>query len=306
MNKILIYILGLVLFTGACVDDYTDANPTRQLDAPTLRFSGSGSAQKIETVPVNAYQSTYRAYATYSEPVEFTVAVIDAPGQVGAVTVVPSVAEFGTVTLNDATVTSLIGKEQGEFKFTFTPNPALPNVADRAMNLVVSVSDSQLNQEGEALPKTTTLTVPINLVACVSESIESGTYVVTEASGNRDGGEAYTLDDLKTDAEVEMITIDINKDRPGLYVFDEVTGGVWPVYYSGRANPEIGIDLCGSSLQGHEGNITAGEAPGPIRQFAVAGTLNANGTITVTWAYELINGTTPADPAKGSYTLTKL
>ena len=110
------------------------------------------------------------------------------------------------------------------------------------MNLVVTVSDGQLDQEGEALPKTTTLTVPTNLVACISESLEEGMYVVTQAAGNLDGGDPYTLEDIKADAEVEFITVEITKDRPGLYTVDEITGGVWPVYNPGRANPEIGIE----------------------------------------------------------------
>jgi hypothetical protein len=306
MNKILFFIAAAAFVVGACVDDYTDANPPGQLDAPTLRFSGAAGTQKIETVPVNAYQSTYRAYATYGEPVEFNVSVIDAPGRVASVTVAPSVPEYGTVSLNDASVSGLIGQEKGDFKFTFTPNPALPDVSDRAMNLVVTVTDSQLDQEGQALPKATTLTIATSLVACIAEGIEEGTYVITEASGNLDGGDPYTLDDLKTDGEAEFITVEITKERPGLYTFDEITGGVWPVYNPGRANPEIGIDFCTNSFRAHEGQDTAGDPPGPVRQFAVEGTLNANGTITVTWSYELISGTTPDDPAKGTYTLTKM
>ena len=168
MNKLFIYTLSLLFITSACVDDYTDANPPTKLDAPTLRISAVGSNQKILTVPVNQYQNNYLAYAQYDAPVEFTVSVIDAPGKVATVSVVPSVPDFGTVTLNDASVSALIGQEVGEFKFTFTPNASLPDQSDRALNLVITVSDSQVNQNGEAGPKTTTLTLPTNLVACVS------------------------------------------------------------------------------------------------------------------------------------------
>ena len=65
MNKIFLYILGLLCVTTSCVDDYTDANPPKQLDAPTLRISASGSNQKLFTVPANAYQNTYQAYVQY-------------------------------------------------------------------------------------------------------------------------------------------------------------------------------------------------------------------------------------------------
>lgn len=305
MNKVLLYILGLLL-TVSCVDDYTDANPAHLLDAPFLRVSGNGSNQIVQTVPVNAYQNNYRAYAQYGGAVEFTVSVVDAPGRVASVSVVPSVPDFGTVALNESTVSSLVGQEKGEFKFTFTPNPALPDASDRSMNLVISVSDSQLNEVGESAAKTTILTLPTNLVSCLSTGIEDGTYVVTEASGNLDGGDPFTLDDLLTDAGVDAITVSLEQARPGLYTMDEVTGGVWPVYYSGRANPALKVDLCGNTILGHEGDVTAGSEPGPLRKFDIAGTVNENGTITITWSYERLDAGTPDSPASGTYTLSKL
>jgi hypothetical protein len=307
MNKIFLYIIGLLFVTTACVDDYTDANPPIKLDAPTLRISASGSNQKLTTVPANPYQNTYLAYVQYGGPVEFTVSVIDAPGLVGGVTVTPSVPDFGTVTIDDASVAALVGKEKGDFKFTFTPSAALPDVTDRTLNLVVDVSDSQLNPNGEAGPKTTRLTMPTNLVNCLGEELTEGLYVVTEASGNLDGGVPYTLDDLKTDGGVDEILVEVSLDRPGLYTIDEVTGGVWPVYYGGRANPALKVDLCGTTISGHEGDVTAGEAPSPLRKFTIDGTLNSDGTVDITWSYERDDGVaTPADPAKGTYTISKL
>ena len=300
-------ILLLFLSITSCVDDYNDANPPAKLDAPTLRISASGSNQKIETVPVNQYQFTYLGYQTYDGSVEYTVSVIDAPGKVGAVSVVGSVPDFGTVTLDDASVAALIGQEVGSFKFTFTPNPSLPDESDRTLNLVVEVSDSQLSQDGESAPKTTTLTLPTNLVKCIDENLEEGLYIVTEASGNLDGNLPYTLDDLKTDGGVDEILVEISMDRPGLYTIDEVTGGVWPVYYSGRANPALKVDFCGTTLSGHEGELTAGAVPGPLRTFTVDGIVNGDGSIDIVWSYERTDGVpTPADPAKGTYTITKL
>jgi hypothetical protein len=308
MNKIFFYIMGLMLVTTGCVDDYTDANPPQKLDAPTLRVSASGSGQKIETVPANAYQNNFVAYQTYGSAIEYTVSVIDAPGKVASVSVVPSVPDFGTVTLNDASVASLVGQEIGEFKFTFTPNPALPDVADRALNLDISVTDSQLEANGEPGPKTTTLTLATNLVKCISQGLEEGTYVVTEASGNLDGGVAFTLDDLLADGGVDAILVDIAMDRPGLYTIDEVTGGCWPVYYGGRANPELQVDLCGSTISGHEGSLTAGTEGGPLRTFTIDGTINSDGTVNITWSYERTDagGVTPVDPAKGTYKIAKV
>jgi hypothetical protein len=297
----------LLLGVMSCVDDYTDANPQGRLDAPTLRLSASGSNQKLETVPVNAYQNTYVSYLTYDGPVEYTVSVIDAPGLVGAVSVASSAPENGTLTVDDASVAALIGQEQGSFKFTFTPSTSLPDLADRPLNLVITVTDSQVSQDGEAAPKTTTLTLPTNLVKCLNEELEEGLYVVTEASGNLDGAVPFTLDDLKADAGVDEILVEVSMDRPGLYTIDEVSAGVWPVYYPGRANPALKVDLCGTTISGHEGEVTAGEPPSPQRMFTIDGTLNGDGTVNITWSYERVDGVaTPADPAKGTYTIAKL
>ena len=304
MKKIFVFILSLLAVASSCVDDYTDANPKPRLDAPTIRIAASGANQKILSIPVNRFQNNSIAYVAYGQPVEFTVSVIDAPGKVSTVSVTPSVPEFGTVTLNDASVNTLQGKEQGEFKFTFAPNPALPDKSDRPLNLVVTVTDSQINEKGEANPKTTTLTVPTTLVSCVSEGIAEGTYRVTAASGNLDGGAAYTLADIEADFGGEIL-VDLTNEFPGRYTIDEATGGIWPTYYGGRARPTLQIDLCGTTIQGHAGAVSAGVDPGPVRTFNIAGTLNTNGTISITWSYFRANGATPANPAKGTYTLTK-
>ena len=137
------------------------------------------------------------------------------------------------------------------------------------------------------------------------EQLEEGTYTVTEASGNIDGGAAFTLDDLKADGGVDEILVEVTKDRPGLYTINEVTGGCWPIYYSGRAVPELQVDVCGSTIQGHEGAVTAGAAPGPLRKFTIDGTISG-GTVSITWSYERVDAASPADPAKGTYTMVKL
>jgi hypothetical protein len=297
-------IIGLCLISFSCVDDYTDANPTPRLDAPTIRVSATGSNQKILAVPVNQYQNDNIAYVTYGGPIDFTISVIDAPGKVATVDVTPSVPEFGTVELNTSSVAALQGQEQGQFTFTFTPNPALPDQSDRVLNLVVTVADSQVDDEGESNPKVTTLTVPTTIVTCLSDQLEEGTYKVTAASGNVDGGIPYTLDDLVADSGGDVF-VEITAEFPGRYSMDEVTGGVWPTYYAGRARPAFEVDLCGNVIQGHSGAVTAGASPGPLRTFDVDGTLNGDGTVTITWSYVRDDAPTPANPAKGTFTLTK-
>lgn len=305
-NSYLLAILLLFIAVTSCVDDYTDANPPHQLDAPSLRLSAAGGNHVLSTVPVNPYQNTYEVLQQYGGAVEYTVSVIDAPGKVGSVTVTGA-DELGSISIDDASLAALIGQEQGAFKFTFTPSNTLPDQADRLFNITINVSDSQTTLDGEAAPKTTTMTVPTTLVKCISNGLEEGIYAVTAASGNLDGNVPFTLDDLKADGGVDEILVEVTMDRAGLYTVDEVTGGVWPVYYSGRANPALKIDLCGSTISGHEGDLTAGSAPGPLRTFTIDGDLNSDGSVDITWSYERSDGApTPAGAAKGTYTMARV
>src|SRR5690242_6094977 len=98
MKKIILSIFGLFALV-ACVDDYTEANPPKRLDAPALRISTTGETQKIVTIAVDRFQNTYQGYVKYSGDREFTVSVLDAPGRVNEISVVPSVPEFGAITL---------------------------------------------------------------------------------------------------------------------------------------------------------------------------------------------------------------
>src|SRR5690348_16176494 len=116
--KYLTILVAAAIF-GSCVDDYTEFNPPRKLDAPTIRINSSSASQVLITTPVNQFQNASEAYVSYGEPVEYTISVIDAPGKFAGVTVTPSVPEFGEVEIDDASVSALVGKETGEFKFTF-------------------------------------------------------------------------------------------------------------------------------------------------------------------------------------------
>jgi hypothetical protein len=299
--KLILLIMGVFVYTS-CVDDYTDANPPHLLDAPTFRVSATG-AQVLSTVPVNQFQNGYELLLTYDEPVEVTVSVIDAPGKIGDVTATASVPDFATTELDEASVNAAQGKTSGEFKFTIIPNSDIEDRVDLTFNVVITVSDMQKDEKGEASPLTTTMTIPVTLVACLTEGL-AGDYIVTDASGNLDGGTAYTLDDIEADAGVSEIPVTITEVRPGRFTIDEVTGGVWPVYYSGRANPALDVDFCGTDINGHPGAVTAGA--GPFRTFTIDGTDNGDGTITISWSYVRDDAPTPANPAMGTYTLTKV
>ncbi len=83
-----------------------------------------------------------------------------------------------------------------------------------------------------------------------------------------------------------------------MYTIDEVTGGVWPAYYADQGSSEIQVNVCDNNITARDG---AASADG--NTFTVNGTVNEDGTVTIEWSYEHDDGT-PANPAKGSYTLT--
>jgi hypothetical protein len=319
-NIYFLIILSVTFFFTGCVDDFTDSNPPDQLDAPFLRIETSDANAVVKPLPLNKYN----AFVTYGQPVTFTVTVVDAPGTIGAIDAASSIEEFGTVTVgNDAS--ALIGKKNGQFTVTFTPSSDLPDTDDRSLNLEVYVTDSQKDDKGEASPKTTTLTVPLTIGSpCLSEGISAGTYVVTEASGNLDGGDTYDLSFLTENSAsafaANQIVVVITKDRPGVYTFSEVTGGVWPLtggapedpdngFNIFRSAPEASIDLCDKIITGRSENLVFGddtEEGNEEVEFTVDGTLNDDGTISIDWSYVRTDGNTPATPAMGSYKLTKL
>src|SRR5688572_8683254 len=113
-NTIYLMLVASALVFAACVDDYTDSNDAPLMDAPTIRVSSAAANQTIVVVPENAYQNGYEAYLVYGQPVEYTVSVIDAPGKIGAVSVTASVPDFGSVTIDEASVAAIQGQESGE------------------------------------------------------------------------------------------------------------------------------------------------------------------------------------------------
>lgn len=286
---------------GGCVDDYSDANPALRLDAPYLRITTPAGANNVlVTNAINAFQSEAEVFLTYEEPLVVTVTVVDAPGKIGDISVTSSIPEYGTVVLDEASVNAVKGRESGDFTFIFTPNPELEDESDRGFNIEVKVSDNQLDKNGSSSPKTTTLTVPVTLGKCVSQSISTGFYLVTEVTAFEDGGDDITVESIQDNLGGRPV-VEIKQVRPGLYSISDVTGGVWPAYYPTRAQPTVQVDLCGNTITGQEGGVTV--AP---RTYTVDGTANEDGTVTIEWSYVRDDGLTPEDPAHGTFTMTPI
>lgn len=293
-------LLVMALF-GSCVDDYTDYNPTGRVDAPWLRINSASNNQVLVVTPADRFTNELDSYALFGETIEYTVSVVDAPGKFSGVTVTPSIPEFGTATIDEASVAALVGKESGDFKFSFKSNPALVGEIDRSFELIVDVSDSQLDDKGQLSPKVTRITLPVVIQSCIASGI-AGRYRVTAASGTTDGNEAYTLADLKGEAGGDVF-VTITEDKPGRFSVNELTGGAYLYFYGLRAR--LKANFCGTAIKNYVGASTLPESDDyPATTFTVTGTLNANGTIDMAWSYAWDDGETPEDPGHGTYTLT--
>jgi len=308
MKRRIFYIAGVALAMGACtLPDVKTINPPALLDAPAFNITPTPSTTNGMAGGKTGYNGNTIgiSYLAYGSSTDFAIDVVDAPGKVSDVTSSISVPEYGTVAVDASSLASLKGQTTGSTKVTVVAEADPDGKGlDRSCNLVFNVSDSQKDTESAGNPKTASITWPSVLVRCAWDGLPVGDYQVTAASGNFDGGTAYDLSTIETD-NGGPIYVTIAMTRPGLYTMNEVTGGIWPIYYSTRANPALSVDGCPTQIYGHVGSVTTGAGTTSTRVFTLNGTVNNDGTITMTWSYTRTQGT-PASPAQGTYTLTKI
>ncbi len=312
--KKLIYIIGGLLTMGACtLPDVKKANPPVLLDAAAFNVTPTGDNQAVANGKLGYDGKTIgTSYLVYGTSTDFAIDVTDAPGKVSDVTVSISVPDYITtanspaVPVDASTLAALKGKTTGSTKATVSIM-ADPDGVDRSCNLVFNVADSQKDVEAGGAPKTASLTWPTVLVKCIGTGIATGKYRVTAASGIGDGTDgSYTLADLEADYGGPVV-ITITSTRPGLYTLSEASGGfMYDWYLSTR--PALSVDLCNTTVSGHTGAVTSSGKPVVTGSyiFTLNGTLNSDGTISMTWSYVRAAGGTPSPAANGTYTLTKI
>jgi len=308
MKNRLLQIITLALVGGACtLPDVKKFNPPTLLDGPAYVITPVASTSNGVANGKTGFNGITigTSYLAYGSSTDFSIDVVDCPGKVSDVTSSISVPDYGTVTVDATSLAALKGQTTGETKVTVVAEADPDGLGlDRSCNLVFNVSDSQKDTEANGNPKTASTTWPTVLVRCAWDGLPVGDYQVTAASGNLDGGTAYDLSTIEAD-NGGPIYVTIAMTRPGLYTMDEVTGGIWPIYYSGRANPLLSVDGCPTQLYGHTGSVTTGAGTTSTRVFTLNATVNNDGTITMTWSYIRTQGT-PTNPAQGTYTLTKI
>ena len=203
MKKFKYIILGLTACAfSACVDDYEDANPPRLLDAPAV-----SSTQSEDEIDV-----------TGGEEVTFTIVITDAPAGLASVSVTSKEDE----TKFTSNIMSLVGAESG----TLTVDYTVPYTNIGKFDVNVGILDSQTDDKGEDVSKTSTVTfnmvgeyafeAPVHTVTATEDELFQGestpfSIVVTAADGGGIGRVSVSTDFGTVELDEASITAALGK-----------------------------------------------------------------------------------------------
>lgn len=248
MNKIYVFLLFGMALLPSCVDEYTDANPPRLLDAPAVSV-------------ISASETTLLSNQT----TEITVVVSDAPGGIDSVSAMATDelgTSYGTFTSN---ASELKGQTKGTINLTYTA----PEGYGGELEVSVFVFDGQLNHKGEAVNKSSSEQNLTLTILCEAAADYSGTYTAL-ANGHFGGGEDETFSDLES-------TVIISKEDVGKFTVDDMSFGLYPILYEDTPPPGT-LNICGTMISDN-GDTDQYDDP-----FTINGMVNEDGTISLSWS----------------------
>lgn len=254
--------LLLVACLSACmVDDYTDANPPRQKDAPAGFITNLGGTVIVDTET----NGTSFIYVPKSSAITFDVDVVDAPGLIGDVSATSS-KSLGSFQYN---LQESTGQEKGQLKVTYTTSSVFSSGASTAGNETISI----LVKDSQVPPKTSSAIRPAFALKTVNATCFSsrplvGFYTAVSSGFDSETGSNYS----GLSAEVEFRINAGGVNHPGLYRLTDGSFGLYPE--QGFANNFINVTVCGNQI------VNADEE----FKDKFSGTLNADGTISITWS----------------------
>ncbi len=261
INKI--YILGLVVLTivSCTVDDYTDALAPRPLNAPAgfpddpVVDYASGSVIETDT------NDDMWIYMESGGSVVFNIEVIAAPGMMDSVSVSLSNSvqpeDLGTVT----NVTFPDGQESGTISVTYVAGN-VPGDED----ISITVWDAQEPRKSQTYASY--LTMRIN--ECHANNNLLGDYATVSNGFDGVAGADYT--DLRDTVSVYLR----GDNHPGYVRFSDGSFGLYTV--QGYSGDFINVEICDGDVLG------ASESGGVASDFTYSGTLNADGSMNITWS----------------------
>lgn len=256
-TKALKIILILLIVSSCKVDDYSDANPPRAKDSPAAFLTVAGDA----IVDTETNGTTY-TYVPINGTISFEADVVDAPGIIDSVSVVLS-KELGEVAI-DMTAQ---GEVEGLITVTYTAGSVFSTGANTDGNedIEIEIFDSQTPRKSVAFAPDRIKTVN---ATCFSSRPLVGFYDTVTSGFDSETGSDYT--DLEGVVEFRINAGGVN--HPGLYRLTDGSFGLYPE--QGFAANLINVTVCDNAI------VNANE------EFAntFSGTLNSDGTITITWS----------------------
>jgi hypothetical protein len=251
MKTALIKVIAMsIIITGCTVDDYTDANPPRPKDGPAGFMSLAGGNFIVDT---ETDGTSFIYLMVNGGNAIFNIDIVDAPGLLDSV---GFSNEFGEAI---ADLGEAQGQAEGLISVTYTPE------AEGDENLTIVVFDAQSPRKSVAFtPDQQIKTVD----ACFASRPLVGFYGTVTSGFDSETGSNYT--DLEAVVEFRINAGGVN--HPGLYRLTDGSFGLYPL--QGFANNFINVTFCGDEITNANEEFTD----------LFSGTLNADGTITVTWS----------------------
>jgi hypothetical protein len=243
------------------VDDYTDANPPKQKDAPAGFITNLGGAAIIDTET----SGTSFIYVPKSSTITFDVDVVDAPGLIGAVSATAS----KSLGVFDYNLLESAGKEQGQVKISYTTGTVFSSGTSTAGNETISI----LVKDTQEPPKSSSAIRPAFTLKTVNATCFSSKPLVGFYTAVTSGFDSETGSDYSSlTAEVEFRINAGGVNHPGLYRLTDGSFGLYPE--QGFANNFINVTVCGNQIVDADEEFNG----------KFSGTLNSDGTITINWS----------------------
>jgi hypothetical protein len=267
MKKIYISYIKIFIFlfvVSSCeVDDYQDANPPRKKDGPAV-YQANLAGDVITAPNLNEVQLNY-VQAGKSFMIE--VDVVDAPGMIDSVSLSLS-DSLGTISVDEASFNAIKGKDQGKFVVNYTGTTS--SVGTTAVeNITIGVYDAQ-NPRKMASISPASVKVVEN---CLASKSLVGWYDTVASGYNSETDENYS--GLTGKSEL-YIRANNGADNPWNYRLRNASFGLYAD--QGFGEPFANLAVC-------DNTITTG-TPAPADGLQYTGTINEDGTLTISWSNE--------------------
>ena len=265
MKKVKNLIITAVMLTllGSCVDDFQDANPPRALDGPFFTLSAGGDV--LETAANGNFIGA-------SQTIVFTLTVIDCQGGIDSVGVEVNEEDLGTAVVDATSLSSASGNITGEVTVSYTTVSEVLEETDLQIDITLYDGQEEIDWFGQDIEyrKSATESYDVTLVVCASTGLAGDFTSVADGNfGDGAGGAGTAYTNLQAD-------ISITEIRPGLYLIDDMTFGLYPQLYGDALVPGR-VDLCGVNISDKGDTDHYGDP------FTISGTLNVDGSVNLTW-----------------------